>query len=30
MRDGRRLRIDGFQEGPLGVILEDRAATPEP
>jgi tRNA A-37 threonylcarbamoyl transferase component Bud32 len=29
IRDGRRLRIDGFQEGPLGIVLEDRApATP--
>ena len=24
IRDGKRIRIDGFQEGPLGVALEDR------
>jgi hypothetical protein len=26
MRDGQRLRIEGFEAGPLGVALEDRAA----
>jgi hypothetical protein len=26
IRDGRRIRIDGFKEGALGIILEDRAA----
>ncbi len=25
LRDGRRLRIEGFEAGPLGVALEDRA-----
>ncbi len=25
LRDGKRLRIDGLEEGSLGVILEDRA-----
>jgi predicted Ser/Thr protein kinase len=27
MRDGQRLRIEGFEAGSLGVALEDRAAT---
>jgi hypothetical protein len=26
LRDGRRLRIEGFEAGPLGIGLEDRAA----
>ena len=25
IRDGKRVRIDGFQEGALGIVLEDRA-----
>jgi hypothetical protein len=25
LRDGQRLRIEGFESGPLGVGLEDRA-----
>ena len=25
LRDGHRLRIDGFASGSLGVVLEDRA-----
>ena len=24
MRDGKRIRIEGFKEGTLGVVLEDR------
>jgi hypothetical protein len=27
MRDGKRVRIEGFEAGPLGVALEDRAVT---
>ncbi|CAN5534414.1 hypothetical protein BH20VER3_BH20VER3_07660 [soil metagenome] len=25
LRDGQRVRIEGFQAGPLGIVLEDRA-----
>lgn len=25
LRNGQRVRIDGFQEGPLGITIEDRA-----
>jgi serine/threonine protein kinase len=25
IRGGKRIRIDGFEEGPLGIVLEDRA-----
>ncbi len=29
LRDGRQLRVDGFNAGPIGVVLQDRGPVPE-